>query len=130
MVRKRRTCLTCLTCLAFAVLSTAQGGSAMAAERAPAHRAALVAPVAATRTAVLPSAAPKSMRKLSAMRGGFVVGAVSRVARLAWRLLRIQLIILAVVQVWPIPFVVFFYWLMHAWFGSEGTSMIAFTGLR
>jgi hypothetical protein len=70
------------------------------------------------------------VRKLGSLRGGFVVGAVSYVARSAWRLLRIQLLVLAVVQVWPIPFVLFFYWLMHTWFGSEGTSMIAFSGIR
>ncbi|KAJ1617346.1 hypothetical protein T492DRAFT_1100491, partial [Pavlovales sp. CCMP2436] len=76
-------------------------------------------------------ALPPAGRKLAALRGGALgVGLVGGALRAVWGVLRLQLVVLLLVTFWPIPIALFFYWLMHAWFGAEGSSMIAFTGIR
>lgn len=81
------------------------------------------------------AAAASAARRLIALRGGMLgsqmfARTVASTIQVAWRMLRLQLLVLALATVWPIPFVLFIYWLMHVWFGAEGTSMIAFTGIR
>jgi hypothetical protein len=74
---------------------------------------------------------PAGRGTLAALRGGALgAGLVGGALRSVWRLLRLQLVVLLLVTFWPIPVALFFYWLMHAWFGAEGSSMIAFTGIR
>lgn len=79
-----------------------------------------------------PGAADSMVRTAGVMRtrGGSASSAVQRVARLALNVLKLQLLIVLSVSFWPIPFALFFYWLLYVWFGCEGTSMVAFTGLR
>lgn len=66
-----------------------------------------------------PASPPPATRRLVALRGGMLGSRVlsstlASIAHSAWRLLRIQLLVLALAPVWPIPLVLGIYWLMHA----------------
>jgi len=69
-------------------------------------------------------------RLLRRLRGGMVFWAARKALHLVWSVIKLQLFLMAFSFLWPVPLVVFFYWLMYHWFGCEGTSLIAFTGLR
>lgn len=117
-------------------LSEASRHFALASTRGAPPRGRLDAP--AQRTSLPPQ---ERLRSVASLRGGFVghwvraatrvtAGVVGTGGSTIWRLIKLQALVVLLATVWPIPLVIFFYWLMYTWFGCEGTSMIAFTGLR
>jgi len=120
--------------VALTLTSGVEGASALSVATSRGRHTAHDAPMPTIRPGA-PVASHAPLGRLAAARGGalglgLLGAAVASAVRSVVRLLRLQLLILALATVWPIPLVLCIYWLMHVWFGAEGTSMIAFTGIR